>query len=201
MTTFTNLPQTNGGHLTYDCVVSNDQYSTKKLQSVEVVWHQWATGSWSRWEGGGWSTATIASDGFGVTQTQATYYDAVGKSFGCDADPEHKLAVMPETLVNVHLEMSISETYGDGTTDYLYVFAYYEDGYHSTYTFTNLPTANGGTITYDCQIHVDNGDGVVDHFEFLWHQWTGGQTAGHTWSIQAKTIFYWDSGAPANYPA
>jgi hypothetical protein len=199
-TTFTNLPMTNGGYLQYDCVVSNGQYSTKKVQSVEIVWHQWTQGIWSLWDGEGWTTATIVSDGFGVTQTQATYYDAIGKSFGYDSDLEHELAVMPVTLVSIHLEMYIQETYGDGGTDYLYVYAYYEDGTNSMWTFTNLPTANGGTIIYNCQVLVDTSHSVVDHFEFLWHQWTSGQSSGHTWSIQGKTTFYWDTGAPSTYP-
>ena len=200
-TTFTNLPRTNGGYLQYDCVVSNDQYSIKKVQSIEIVWHQWTQGNWLLWDGEGWTTATIVSDGFGVTQTQATYYQAIGKSFGYDSDPEHELAVMPVTKVSVHLEMYIQETYGDGAVDYLYVYAYYEDGTYSRWTFTNLPTANGGTIIYNCQVLVDTSHRVVDHFEFLWNQWTWGQSSGHTWSIQGKTTFYWDTGAPGTYPA
>lgn len=200
-TTFSDLPETNGGYLQYDCIVANSQYLIKKVQSIEIVWHQWTRGTWYLWDGEGWTTATMASDGFGVTQTQATYYDAIGKSFGYDSDSEHELAVMPVTRVNVHLEMYIEETYGDGATDYLYVDIYYEDGTHTRWTFSSLPTANGGTIIYNCQVLVDTSrNRVVDHFEFLWHQWTGGQSSGHTWSIQGKTTFYWDTGAPSTYP-
>jgi hypothetical protein len=200
-TTFTNLPQTNGGHLEYECVVTNSQYSIKKVKAVEIVWHQWTTGTWLLWDGEGYSTASSVSDGLGVTQTSSTYAEGVGSTFGNDGDPEHLLGVYPVTKVKLHLEMTIPETYGDTNTDWLYIDYYYTNGAYSRVTFNNLPRANGGTVVYNCEFLVYTSTiYAIDYLRIEWHQWTWGQSSGNSWVMEGKTTIYWDSSTPASYP-
>jgi hypothetical protein len=170
-----------------------------KIEKVEFVWHQWTAG---QSHGNIWhaldsdletiytSRVTTKLEGYGVHQVavQYGYAEALGKTFG---DDTHRLDVIPCTPVKVHLEMRIVETYGDTGTDYLHVWAYYTDGSYALWTFYNLPRANGGTITYDATIYSDTTK-RVDRFEFLWHQWTPGQSNGNSWSIEPKTTIYWD---------
>jgi len=197
-TTFTDLPTANGGILEYDCVVSFYQY--KKLQSIEIVWHQWTTGHWFLHDAEGETTATVVSDGFGVTQTSSTYAEAIGKTFGYDSDSQHSLEVLPVTRVNVHLEVSIPETYGDIWTDWLHIDAYYTDATYSRWTFTSLPGADGGTVIFDCDIVLDAHAHAIDYFRIEWHQWTYGQSPGNSWIMEGKTTIYWDTEPPSTYP-
>lgn len=197
-TTFTDLPIANGGILEYDCDVSFYQY--KKLRSIEVVWHQWTTGNWFLHDGEGETTATVVSDGFGVSQTSSTYKEAVGKTFGYDSDPGHSLEVLPVTTVNLHLEVSIAETYGDLNTDWLHFDAYYTDGTYLRWTFTDLPKANGGTVIFNVEIVLDAHAHSVDYFRIEWHQWTWGEGSGNSWIIEGETTIYWDTGPPSTYP-
>jgi hypothetical protein len=200
-TTFTDLPMTNGGYLQYDCVISNDQYSTRKVQSIEIVWHQWTQGNWLLWDGEGWTTATIVSDGFGVTQTSSTYAEAIGKTFGYDSDPEHSLGVYPVTKVKIHLEVTIPETYGDRATDWLHIDYYYTNGAYMRTTFRELPMANGGTVIFNCEILVYSSTNyAIDYFQIEWHQWTWGASHGNSWVMEGKTTIYWDTGPPTSYP-
>jgi len=195
---FTDLPQANGGTLTYENQVFCSKY--QKIERIELVWHQW---TWGQSSGNMWhmrvsdydTTVTADIEGYGFHQTFSTYYEARGSTFG---DDSKRLSVRPCTSVKLHLEVWIEETYGDTSTGYLYIWVYYTDGTSGQFNFYNLPEANGGTVTYDATLNPDTHK-IVDHFEFLWHQWTWGQSSGHSWSIRAQTTIYWDT-EPTYWP-
>jgi len=191
---FYDLPEANGGYLLFERVVDYSGYYMYKIEQVEFVWHQWTSGNtWHLYDSTGetWyaSRVTVEIEGYGVHQTSATYYEALGKTFGDDSS--HVLNEDPVTAVKLHLELSIAEPYGDIVTDYLYIWVRYTDGTNTRWTKTSLPMANGGTISYDTTIYPSTVK-QIDYVEFLWHQWTRGQSSGHTWYIRAATTFYWD---------
>lgn len=92
-------------------------------------------------------------------------------------------------VIHLRVCVNIAETYGDTSTDYLRLRIYDASGSWSAWMFSNLPQANGGNLYYETTI--DLGSYYVwkiDRFEVLWHQWTGGQSTGRSWTLKDTAL-------------
>jgi hypothetical protein len=97
--------------------------------------------------------------------------------------------------IHIRVVVSTASTWGDTTTDYLYFYVHWRNGGYVRYTFTDLPGANGGFLTYERVVDYSSYYTYkIEQVEFVWHQWTSGNTwhlwdeIGESWYASRVTV-------------